>query len=158
MKRYRSVRLLSAAVLLIPFLAGSSQAVCNVSATGLSFGPYDDFSPVPLDSTGTVSVACDEAPPPDVVISIGPSGNGSMNPRAMRHASLPDLLRYNLFLDASRGAVWGDGTAGTQTVTLFVKNVTKNKPRTATIYGRIEAGQSVSMGPYSDTLTVTITW
>lgn len=156
MKRYRSARLLAGAVLLIPLLAGSASALCNVSATGLSFGPYDDFSPVPLDTTGTVTVVCDEAGPPDVMISIGPSGNGSFNPRAMRHASLPDLLLYNLFTDASRGAVWGDSTAGTSTV--FLKNVTKNKPRMTTIYGRIPAGQSVSLGPYSDTLTVTIIW
>lgn len=152
----RSTRLLAGAVFLIPFLAGNALALCNVSATGLSFGSYDDFSPVPLDTTGTVTVGCDEAPPPDVTISIGPSGNGSFNPRAMRHAFLTDLLLYNIFPDASRGAVWGDGTAGTSTV--FLKNVTKNTPRTTTIYGRIPAGQSVSLGPYSDTLTVTILW
>lgn len=156
MNRYVSARFLAGALLLIPFLAGNALALCNVSATGLSFGPYDEFSPVSLDTTGTVTVMCDEAPPADVTISIGPSGNGSFNPRGMRHASRADLLLYNLFTNVSRGAVWGDGTAGTSTV--FLKNVTKNTPRTTTIYGRIPAGQNVSLGPYSDTLTVTILW
>jgi len=145
-------------LLLLLVSAGDAVAACNVSATGISFGPYDVFAPSPLDSTGSVSVSCDELPPADVVIEIGPSpGSGGFSPRQMRHLSLPDRLSYNLFTDASRSSVWGDGTAGTQTV--FLKNVKRQKPPVmTTIYGRIPPGQNVPVGAYTDTLTVTITW
>lgn len=143
-------------LLLLP--AGVAGAACTVSATGVAFGPYDVFASAPLDSTGTVTVSCDEVPPPDVTIEIGPSGgSGGFNPRRMGHASRPDRMNYNLFTDPSRSAVWGDGTAGTQTV--FLKRVKRQKPPVVTtIYGRIPPGQNVSAGGYSDTLTVTITW
>jgi len=132
--------------------------MCNVSATSVAFGAYDVFSQVPLDSTGTVTVSCDEVPPPDPVISIGPSGNsGGFFPRKMRRAGGADTLDYNLFLDPSMSRVWGDGTGGTMTVQL--KNVHRQKPPVVTtIYARVPPRQNVSVGTYSDTLTVTITW
>jgi len=144
------------AVLLCLLLAGEAGAACTVSATGVNFGAYDVFVAAPLDSTGTVTVTCDQAPPIDVVIAIGPSGtSGGFIARQMRSASSPDRLDYNLFTNAGRSTVWGDGAAGTSTV--FLKNVKKNRPAVTTIYGRIPAGQNVSVGSYSDSLTVTIT-
>lgn len=147
-----------AVLLLLLLAADRTHAACNVNATGVNFGAYDVFSPVPLDSTGTVSVSCDELPPPDPVISIGPSGiTGGFYPRRMRHSSGSGALDYNLFSDPSMTAVWGDGTAGTSTVQL--RNVKRQKPpEVVTIYGRIPPGQNVSTGAYSDTLTVTIIW
>jgi len=144
--------------LLLLFLAWEAQAACNVSATSVSFVGYDAFSSVPLDSTGSVTVSCDEVPPPDPVISISPSGNsGGFFPRKMRRVSGADMLEYNLFIDPSISRVWGDGTAGTNTVRL--KNVHRQKsPVVTTIYGRIPPRQNVRAGAYRDTLTVTIIW
>jgi spore coat protein U-like protein len=151
----KAASFLLALIAIVP--AGRARAACDVVTTNLAFGAYDVFSPVPRDSTGTVTVSCDEAPPPDVVISIGPSAaGGGFHPRRMRHSVLGDTLGYNLYSDPSLGSVWGDGTAGTATVTL--PKVKKPKPEVATIYGRIPPGQNVSVGSYSDTLTVTITW
>jgi len=144
------------AVLLCLFFAGKAGAACSVSATGVNFGAYDVFVATPYDSTGTVTVTCDQAPPVDVTIAIGPSGtSGGFIPRQMRSASSSDRLSYNLFVNAGRSTVWGDGAAGTSTALL--KNVKKNRPEVATIYGRIPPGQDVSVGSYSDSLTVTIT-
>ena len=144
------------AVLLCLSFAGEAGAACSVSATGINFGTYDVFVTAPLDSTGTVTVTCDQAPPADVTIAIGPSGtSGGFNPRQMRSASSPDRLNYNLFVNAGRSTVWGDGAAGTSTV--FLKNVVKNRPVLTTIYGRIPPRQDVSVGTYTDSLTVTIT-
>jgi len=144
------------AVLFCLFFAGEAGAACSVSATGVNFGAYDVFVTAPLDSTGTVTVTCDQAPPVDVTIAIGPSGtSGGFVPRQMRSASSPDRLNYNLFVNAGRSTVWGNGSAGTSTV--FLNNVRRNRPVVTTIYGRIPAGQDVSVGSYSDSLTVTIT-
>jgi len=149
-----SLKVLTALLCLL--LAGEAGAACSVSATGVNFGAYDVFVATPYDSTGTVTVSCDQAPPVDVTIAIGPSGtSGGFNPRQMRSASSPDRLNYNLFVNAGRSTVWGDGAAGTSTVLL--KNVKKNRPEVVTIFGRIPPGQDVSVGSYSDSLTVTIT-
>mgnify|MGYP001587564072 CR=1 FL=1 len=142
--------------LLCLILGNAAHAACRVTTTGLNFGAYDVFSATPRDTAGTVTVACDRNPPTDVTVSIGPSPtSGGFQPRRMRHATLPDRLDYNLFTAPSMGTVWGDGSAGTSTA--FLRKVNRNRPVTATIYGRIPPGQNVSVGAYTDMLTVTIT-
>jgi spore coat protein U-like protein len=142
-------------LLLFACPAGEARALCNVSATGINFGPYDVFVAAPLDSTGSVTVSCTYFLPRNVTVSIGASStSGGFRPRRMRGLSGSDQLDYNLFTTASRSTIWGNGTAGTSTVLL--SNVRRNQPRTATIYGRIPAGQDIQVGSYTDTVTVTI--
>jgi len=143
------------ALLLFACLAGEARAICNVTATSISFGAYDVFVAAPLDSTGSVTVSCNDASPRDVTVSIGASAtSGGFNPRKMKRLSGSDLLDYNVFTASSRSTIWGDGTAGTSTVLL--SNVKKNQPRVTTIYGRIPAGQDIQVGSYTDTVTITI--
>ncbi len=145
------------AVLVGALAAGAANAACNVTATGINFGGYDVFATAPLDSTGSVTVTCDDVPPANPVIAISAGAAGTFLPRRMRHASLPDVLNYNVFTSPAMAAVWGDGTGGTATVA--AGRVPRNRPpRPVTIYARIPAGQNVSAGTYSDTLVVTITW
>jgi len=144
------------AVLLSLLFGNAAYAACAVTTTGINFGAYDVFAAVPRDTSGTVTVACDRNPPTDVTVSIGPSPtSGGFQPRRMRHASQADRMDYNLFTTASMTTVWGDGSAGTSTVLL--RKVNRNRPVTSTIYGRIPPGQNVSVGAYSDSVTVTIT-
>jgi spore coat protein U-like protein len=143
-------------VLLFLLTTAEAKGQCSVTTTPVNFGIYDVFIASPTDSTGTVTVICDMAPPPDVTISIDQSSNsGGFNPRKMKHSSLADTLNYYLFTDPSRTVIWGDGTGGTSSV---FRKVTKNRPWISTIYGRIPAKQDVSVGSYSDILTVTIMW
>lgn len=156
----RSKLLATAAALLAALSAPGrpARAACNVSATPVAFGRYDVFSALPLDSTGTVTVWCDEVPPPDVTVAIGPSATGGgFNPRKLRHAGGSAVLQYNLFTSAAMSTVWGDGTSGTSTV--LIRGVRRNSPPVVTtIFGRVPPRQDVPAGNYSDTLTVTITW
>ncbi len=148
---------LGAALFVGLIVAGDAGAVCNVTATGINFGVYDVFATAPLDSTGSVSVTCDDVPPPRPVIAIGPGGAGTFLPRRMRHAWLQDTLGYNVFTSSAMSVVWGDGTGGTSTVSAG-RVPGPRPPRAITIYGRIPPGQNVAAGLYSDTLVVTITW
>lgn len=143
------------ALLLVVCPAGEARAICNVTATSINFGAYDVFKAAPTDSTGSVTVSCDNFLPRNVTVSIGVSAtSGEFNPRRMKPPSGSDRLDYNLFTTSSRSTIWGNGTAGTSTVLL--SNVRRNQPRVTTIYGRIPAGQNIQVGPYTDTVTITI--
>ena len=71
----------------------------------------------------------------------------------MQQSSGNDALSYNLYIDAARSTIWGDGTGGSSTQTI---NMTGSHPSTLSIYGRVPPLQDVSMGSYSDSVMVTI--
>ncbi len=135
----------AAAVSLIA-LASNAHAVCTIfTAAGPAFGTYDTLSPAPLDGVGTISYRC-TPPRPTVQISTGSSG--SYSARTMRSGAA--TLRYNLYVDAARSRVWGDGSAGTFTDSPNPGNVTRSIP----VYGRIPPNQDAASGSYSDTILV----
>jgi spore coat protein U-like protein len=69
--------------------------------------------------------------------------------------SSSNQLLYNLFVDAARTVIWGDGTGGTQF--LLVRNPRpNNQDISVPIYGRIPALQDVRVGNYTNTITATI--
>jgi spore coat protein U-like protein len=125
--------------------AHEAAALCVVSAQGVAFGAYDTLSGALVDGVGNVAVDC--APAAAYTISLSP-GTGSYAARIM--ASGPYRLGYNLFTDASRTTIWGDGTGTTATVSGSGTVVNH------TVYGRIPGAQNVNVGSYSDTITVTL--
>lgn len=62
-----------------------------------------------------------------------------------------DFLIYNIYSDAARTFIWGDGTDNSVTIS-GQTGATGQHP----LYGRISARQNVSVGNYSDTIIVTI--
>lgn len=131
--------------------------VCSVTSTPVNFSSYDVFSPIPSDSAGSITVTCNNPDKKSIPVNISiSSGNaGIFTPRQMSQTAGPDRMKYNLFIDSSRTAIWGDGTGSTSTVTKIVnKDIVINE----SIYGRIAALQNLSVGTYSDTLTVTVSW
>jgi spore coat protein U-like protein len=143
---------LFATVLFLVF-AGRVQAECNFqTVTGVTFGSYDALSGFNLDSAGSISVTCDKIS--FVTTTIGPSHNsGGFNPRQMRNTASSDLMNYNLYTDAARTVIWGDGTQGTSAPTVIVR---KKRAWTRTVYGRIPSRQNVGIGQYSEALVMTI--
>jgi spore coat protein U-like protein len=140
-----------AAFVVVPFTAHAA-IKCSVTTVGVAFGFYDVFSSAPLDSAGSVTIRCSGlgtgVDPISVALSTG--GSGSFQPRTLFRGS--DRMSYNLYLDAGRSQIWGDGTGGS----LRYASVSNNQPVTLTIFGRIPPGQDVSAGTYSDTIVVTV--
>jgi len=122
-------------------------ATCSLSAQGVSFGSYDVFSNVALDSTGNIDVTCDVSSSYSISLS---QGGGSYALRAMANGA--HRLDYNLYTDATRTTVWGDGNGNTAIVS--GSGTTGNH----TVYGRIPARQNAYVGGYIDTITVTLTF
>jgi spore coat protein U-like protein len=145
-------------VICLIFIAVDGYAFnCSVTSTAVNFGSYNVFSSSPLDSTGTITITCNnpEKKPMPVTIAISSGGSGSFNPRQMRLAGGSDRMNYYLFSDPSKTVIWGDGTGGSSSIT---STIDRNPNLTATIYGRVPAKQDLRAGTYSDTLVVTVTW
>jgi spore coat protein U-like protein len=145
-----------------PALGGAS---CSVAATGVNFGAYDISLAAPNDSTGDVTVTCSFLPQggaTDVNLqaALSPGLSGSFSPRQMAFGAA--RLNYNLYLDAARSSIWGNGLSGTgiATASFKVGPGVGNGTRSAQfpVYGRVPAQQVVGMGSYSDTIVVTVTF
>ena len=106
-----------------------------------------------------VSIACDnpamQAETVTYSLQLGPSGNGQRASRAMRSGS--EQLLYNLYTDAARSQVWGDGSEGTM---VFTGALQLPSTRTAQhpVYGRLFERQPVLPGSYGDALQVTLSF
>ncbi len=127
-------------------------ATCSIGTTPVSFGAYDVFSTIPVDITGSITFNCDAAASVSVVLSKG--GSSTYNPRRM--LSGIEQLNYNLYLDAAKSTIWGDGTGSTSIYSNPSTPVNQNV--TVTIYGSVPARQNAKVGSYSDTVTVTINY
>lgn len=133
---------------------------CIVSATPVNFGVYDPLLATPDDTSGTITVICTNRPPPgnvDLVylLRLSRGLSGTFRPRQM--AAGAERLDYNLYLNAGRSLIWGDGTE----LTLFLPGsmrLTGNRTltQTHTIYARMPARQNADAGNYTDTIVVTL--
>lgn len=123
---------------------------CRIrSATGVAFGAYDPVglqASAPLDATGQLAYSCGTGARPLVSLSTG--GSGGFAPRTMRGGA--STLPYNLYRDAARTQVWGDGTSGTWTVL-----GPPGKRQVLVIYGRVPPALVARPGGYADTITAT---
>ncbi|GAB3630570.1 hypothetical protein GCM10027419_54270 [Pandoraea terrae] len=120
------------------------------SSSGINFGSYDPLSGTPVSGAATVQVACDK----NATVTLSIDGQSGLGPRQMTGAT--DVLSYQLYTDAAMRTIWGDGTGGTQTVTLTLQG----SPRFGlfTIYGQVPGGQDVSVGTYNATLIMTLSF
>ncbi|HJV24992.1 MAG TPA: spore coat U domain-containing protein [Aromatoleum sp.] len=154
---------LRALVLVLQLVAGPAfgqTSSCTASASATNFGTYSPTSPSALDGTGNVQVSCSLLGIISILVSYqiqlsaGASGSSAGRTLAGPGAS----LNYNLYTNASRTAIWGDGSGGSSTVSdgylLGLLTTVKNYP----VFGRIVAGQNVPSGSYSDTIVVTVNY
>lgn len=131
------------------FAAAFQALACTVSASGVSFGSFDPLENVAVESAGDVTVTC--SPSASYTVELSTGGAGSFSPREMTGPE-SRTLQYNLYLDASRAIVWGDGNGGTSTV----EGSDDGTGTTHTVYGKIPSGQNPYVGSYSDSVTVTV--
>jgi spore coat protein U-like protein len=140
-----------AAVLGAPATArAQSGNSCAISATGVNFGSYNVFSAAPVQSTGGLTFRCGAAVQ-TVRISLTTGQSGTFSPRTL--AGTGDGLAYNLYRNAGRTEIWGDGSGGTFDVPMTPE---KNTWIPLTIYAQIPPLQDVRAGAYADTITAII--
>lgn len=152
---------------LLPLLlfgaAGPAWGACSGSATNVAFGTYLPYSETPLDFSGTITVTCDASSgtsPIVIALDVGSVIQGGANYAQRNMAMQLNYLGFNLYTSAARSTVWGDGTAGTQTVTAPASLASAGGTATFTVYGRVRVGQRryAAPGSYLDVITVTLTY
>lgn len=102
-------------------------AVCTVNTQSVNFGSYDTFSNQHLESTGTINISCDSTANYTIALS---TGSGTFLQRTLVFTT--HRLDYNLFTDAARTTIWGDGSGGTSMVSGSTATTASHN-----VYGRI---------------------
>jgi spore coat protein U-like protein len=120
---------------------------CSLSGGTLDFGEYVSGQSTHLDAVGTLDYNNCQG---NVTVEIDGGQGGAISSRQM--TSSGRKLAYQLYRNASRTAVWGQG-ADAQKINIISGGTGKLE-----IFGRIPKGLNVQSGTYTDTVNVTLTF
>ena len=130
--------------------SGVAHAGCTVWATPIPVGDYDASVAEAVIMSADIEVRCDESGV-NFNLAFGPSAvSGSVVDRRMRHGFRADTLRYNLYHDSHAMRLWGDSDA-TMSSGTAVHGLTLVQ-----VFARIDPGQDVWVGEYSDEVVLTV--
>lgn len=148
-------------------LAAAAQAAapgCEASATGPAFGAYYPSDPNPATTNGSIAIECWRvlnSTPYNVTISLSAGGAGNFT---RRMSSGANRLYYNIYRESSFATIWGNGSGGSQTVSMSVPltpaffGVFWTGSAVRAMFARVNPAQYVPTGAYTDTITVTINY
>ena len=128
-------------------------ANCTVSSSAVSFGSVNPISGSNYDAAGSITVTCTSGTGWVATSGVGAGSGATYASRRMTSGA--NLLNYNLYVDAARTNVWGDGSGTTFTIA----NSGTGAAQAVNVYGRVPSGQTtVPPGAYADTVAVTVTY
>jgi spore coat protein U-like protein len=127
-------------------------ASCQVTASDLDFGNYAATSGADTTADTTIDVTCTNGTHYTIALD-GGSVAQDVAARAMSDGNAHSLS-YGLYTSAAFTTAWGDGTGATATVS----GTGDGTAQPTTVFGRLPAGQYVPAAPYSDHITVTVTY
>ncbi len=122
---------------------------CTVSATNLAFGNYTGALNT---STSTISATCTSGTAYTVGLSAGLATGATVTNRSMTGPGSA-LLHYGLYSNSGHTTNWGNTLA-----TNWVSRTGNGAAQPITVYGQVPAGQYVTPGSYTDTITVSVTY
>ena len=103
-----------------------------------------------VDGSGTV--LCTKGST-GVTVGLGLGTHSAAGNRFMSNGT--DSLQYELYSDSAGGTVWSNGGAGLVTWPVFGP-IGAGAGTPHTVFGRVPAGQDVSVGSYTDVVTATV--
>lgn len=135
-----------------PALAGVCLNV-TVTPSALVFGNYTPSSDRTINTGVSIGCFLGIGILPDFDIGLTSQNSADMNGRYLKNGGA--RLNYNIYTTNGYATVWGDSAPNTQHYNSLLLLGSAN----FTGYGRIPAGQYVaSGGPYTDVVTVTVTY
>jgi spore coat protein U-like protein len=147
------------AVLAVLFAAprqaqAASITSCTVSSSGLTFPNYDLIGQAQDAGTGTLVVQCTGKGTSTVTVGLS-TGSGSCTTRTVK---LSSSLNYNIYTTSALGTVWCDPTTRVSVTFALPNGQGGTLSQNVTMYGAVDASQSVAPGTYTDTLQATVYW
>jgi spore coat protein U-like protein len=149
--RWVVTKIILAAIFLFP---AQTASCCVVTVTLASFGNYDMFEFTPSDTVVEIRITCAPGVPYNIKLDSGLNSTENYHPRRMRASEGNATLNYNLYMDAARTKVWGDGIVNT----FKWSGIGKGGAEVIRIYGRVQARQNIPAGIYNDSVIVTVEW
>jgi len=149
------------ALVLLSCIGLTDRAIAAPSCTfqtvlTLPFGSYDPYSTTPIQvGGGSIQFKCTVNNLP-VTIDLDMGLNSpAFGQRRLKWTSGSDYLSYNIYYDSAYTQIFGNGTGGTAH---YSSSVSKNSVITVPYYGMLPAGQDATVGSYSDTVMVTMSF
>jgi len=127
---------------------------CTIAGNTLAFPAYNTVSGASVDGAATIAVACTSGTETAITLGEGEHPAALSAPEAPARRMSDggtNYLSYQLFADSNRSTVWG-GTEATGKPYEALSSASSNQ----TVYGRIDAGQDVPAGDFTDTVLATI--
>lgn len=134
--------------------ASHAAASCSLSTGGGRLVDFSVYNPLAgqIDAQGSITMNCSGSLLPIAYsVSIGTGSSGSFSTRTLRNGG--NSLNYNLYTDATRLIIWGDGSSP---LTTSKKSGTCLGSCSVFVYGRMFGSQSAPVGTYSDSVLVTL--
>lgn len=149
--------------MVLSMMAGQALSACGIAnaPVNLSFGAYSPITfpgkvvSANADSTGSVSISCSGlAQAVSYALKLSAGRSNSILARSMGGTGGGADMTYNLYTNASRTTVWGDGASGAS----FAGSIAPTDgPVNHIFYGRVPAGQSaLRAGTFTDQLVITL--
>ena len=159
--RFAALTVLLGVSLVVPHEAFAAGHCAFQTTPSMNFGNLDPLAlpGSPIRVTSTISILCNAAAS-SLVMSLSTGTANSFSPRSMNDGN-GHTLTYNIYTDNTYTTVFGDGTAGTQTVPPTLQSGTTY---TISMFGQLpETGKAIASidpykGTYTDTITVTLTF
>jgi hypothetical protein len=136
-------------------VSATAAAACTLTATTVAFGTLS--ASAATTGTGAVTVNCTNGDSLTISLDAGGSATGSQR----RLVNSGNFLNYNLYQPTAAGnaqaapaVAWGDGTALGNT---FATTST-GAAQVFNVYGQVPSGQTLYVGAYSDTVTITLSY
>jgi spore coat protein U domain-containing protein, fimbrial subunit CupE1/2/3/6 len=133
-------------------VGGASNCVLG-TVTNMIFSNYSSVDTNPDDATGSLTVTCTANLPYDVGINQGQSAGATEEHRMVTRVGGQQALNYALFQDANHihnyGTIIGQNT---------LHQLGTGSAQLITIYGEIPRNQWVETGPYTDVVTLLVTF
>lgn len=132
------------------------QSTCLASVAALAFPSYTPGGGARNANTA-IRVRCTRGTAFTVSLDAGSTGGGTFAQRLMGSAA--GSLQYNLYTNAARNRIFGDGTAATFTRSGTGAGLATS--RTVTVYGQLPdsaANRLAAPGSYTDTITVSVSY
>jgi spore coat protein U-like protein len=101
--------------------------------------------------TSTITATCTNTTTYTVGLSAGLATGATVTTRKMQNGTY--LLNYALYSNSTHATNWGNTAA-----TNWVAGTGTGVAQPLTVYGQIAAGQYVTPGSYTDTITATVTY